>query len=43
MADRRPDHPLREHARGVLYVVVLAGAVLLAGLTIMALFVWAVA
>ena len=41
MADRRPDRPLREHARGVGFVVALGAAVLLTGLLVVAVFVWA--
>lgn len=39
MADPRRRHPLREHARGVGYLVLAAGLVMLAGLGIIALFV----
>lgn len=41
MADRRDTHPLREHARGVGYIVATGAAVMLVGLLVITVFVWA--
>jgi hypothetical protein len=41
MADRRRESRLREHARGVGFVLLAGAAVLVTGLLVIALFVWA--
>lgn len=41
MADRRGESRLREHARGVGYAVAVGAGVLLVGLLVVAVFVWA--
>jgi hypothetical protein len=41
MVDRRRERPLAEHVRGVGLAVAVGAGVLLVGLAVMALFVWA--